>query len=385
MINMTESAENGRTSERSPGLDVARTLGISGVLAAHLTLFLSLFGYTMEEMLPMHIWGGFFGVELFFVLSGLLIGEILFRDVFYAFSAKKLYIFFTRRWMRTLPAYYIVLLWVAITVALNNGSLNSLWKYIFFIQNSPPEFASFFGISWSLSIEQWSYILIPCFLLISSFLYTIATKNKIEKFFLIMVLSIIAGSLFARIFLSFNNLPWDGIFRKQVIIRLDAVSFGIVIAWIKIFQQDLYRKLGSGYFFGIALILLYFVSNQYNMSLFEDEGNFFIKTMGFTLVDMLLAFSLIFFDSSRLIKTIFDQKTYIGKLFLYGSRYSYSLYLVHTIVFLFILKNLTQETPTLYKAGCMVLALLLSQVMAMVLYHVVEKPFMNMRRRISAK
>lgn len=380
---MTEYTEHIHRAERSPGLDVARTLGISGVLAAHLTLFLSLFGYTMEEMLPIHIWGGFFGVELFFALSGLLIGEILFRDVFCAFSMKKVYTFLTRRWLRTLPAYYVVLSLVALMTVSNGGSIDTLWKYLFFIQNTPPEYASFFGVSWSLSIEQWSYIIIPFFLIISFFLYKRSKTYQREQYFLFMLLFIIVASLLARMLVSCNSLPWDGIFRKQVLIRIDAVSFGIIIAWIKIFHPELYKKLGSGYFFCIIVFFLYILSKQYTMTLFEDAENFFIKTLGFTFVDMLLAFSLIFLDSNVLVKKFFAQTTSTGKFFLYGSRYAYSLYLVHATVFLYILGKLSQDTSTMYKIGSMLLALLISLGLSVLLYHSIEKPFMNMRKEIS--
>ena len=53
---------------------------------------------------------GFYGVELFFVLSGFLIGQIIIRDVLQRPSTKTLITFYKRRWLRTLPLYYMILL-----------------------------------------------------------------------------------------------------------------------------------------------------------------------------------------------------------------------------------------------------------------------------------
>ena len=47
--------------------------------------------------------GGFYGVELFFLLSGFLIGQILIRTGSALGQAGKVSFFYVRRWFRTLP------------------------------------------------------------------------------------------------------------------------------------------------------------------------------------------------------------------------------------------------------------------------------------------
>ena len=73
---------------------MARALAIAAVLAAHSGLFFARF---WRDMNGFSFWSGVFGVELFFVLSGLLIGKILFRDVLPHCSFRKMGIFFLRR------------------------------------------------------------------------------------------------------------------------------------------------------------------------------------------------------------------------------------------------------------------------------------------------
>ncbi|MCI7568396.1 MAG: hypothetical protein MSH25_03345 [Desulfovibrio sp.] len=268
-------------SNRSPGLDVVRTLAISGVLAAHATLFLEPLGWSLPSLLPVHIWGGFLGVELFFALSGFLIGQILFRTVLPAPSWHSSCVFLLRRWMRTLPAYYTVLVVLFFYAALTNTLPDDWLEYIVFTQNAPPEYARFFPVSWSLSIEQWAYIWILIFLLpgagIGAFLRRRFGWHKGSEFFwgALLICGIVA-SLFLRIWhASDPSASWDNDFRKQVGLRLDAVLFGVLAAWIKIYAHLFYKMIARNIF----LCLLFYFS-YYNVLICRSLLNriiFFLK------------------------------------------------------------------------------------------------------------
>jgi peptidoglycan/LPS O-acetylase OafA/YrhL len=107
---------------------------------------------------------GTLGVEIFFVLSGFLIGQILLRDFEQGVNFKKLLHFWKRRWIRTIPVYYLVL-FLKFVLAPAIG-INIIW-YFLFLQNNIYGI-DFFGVSWSLVIEEWFYLLIPFGLLISA-------------------------------------------------------------------------------------------------------------------------------------------------------------------------------------------------------------------------
>src|ERR1039458_8648984 len=81
-------------NRRNFGLDALRAAAIMMVLLCHMTGALKFLGI--------------YGVELFFVLSGFLIGDILIRSAARKgrFEFKDLTEFWTRRWFRTLPNYY---------------------------------------------------------------------------------------------------------------------------------------------------------------------------------------------------------------------------------------------------------------------------------------
>src|SRR5438132_1337404 len=83
-------------TRRNFGLDSARALAISAVLLSHGAILLPRF-----PAKPLLFNGGFFGVELFFVLSGFLIGSILIELLVNQakISSGVLLNFWTRRWL----------------------------------------------------------------------------------------------------------------------------------------------------------------------------------------------------------------------------------------------------------------------------------------------
>jgi peptidoglycan/LPS O-acetylase OafA/YrhL len=92
------------------GLDLLRFIAIFMVLVGHSMMFVpeSIKKVCYRFMLD--------GVGIFFVLSGFLIGGILIRilNKKNAVTFANLVDFWKRRWMRTLPAYLVVLLFLLI-------------------------------------------------------------------------------------------------------------------------------------------------------------------------------------------------------------------------------------------------------------------------------
>jgi peptidoglycan/LPS O-acetylase OafA/YrhL len=210
--------------ERHFGLDLCRALAIGLVLASHGRLF-------VESVLPaagvLRV-GGFLGVELFFVLSGFLIGTILYRDLVLS-GGSDLGRFWVRRWMRTLPAYY---LYLGLNILAGAAGLTTelpwdqLPAYVTFTQNLAWPHPLFFGEAWSLSVEEAFYLVLPALALA---LITL-TGNR-RRGFLLAVLLIGALSLLARIAVVLALDPaFDAGVRKIVVLRLDALMMGVLLA-----------------------------------------------------------------------------------------------------------------------------------------------------------
>src|SRR5450432_1247018 len=90
-------------SSRVYGLDIMRAFAIIPVVMGH-------GGFILNKAETNFPWIPLIdGVELFFVLSGFLIGSILLK-IFNEpdFKFESVMNFFKRRWLRTLPNYYLI-------------------------------------------------------------------------------------------------------------------------------------------------------------------------------------------------------------------------------------------------------------------------------------
>lgn len=91
------------------GLDVIRAIAILLVLFSHSTILL--FPDKDTTLLTIIRFFGTIGVDLFFVLSGFLIGGIILKQLVLGKTALKSFVYFwIRRWFRTLPNYFLILL-----------------------------------------------------------------------------------------------------------------------------------------------------------------------------------------------------------------------------------------------------------------------------------
>lgn len=150
-----------RPQERNFGLDLLRAGAILGVLVFHSLSFLN----SPPAVLASIAARGWAGVDLFFVLSGYLIGRQVFDDAAQG-QPRSLFgrcrVFWVKRWTRTVPLYLVAL---AFYVIVKPGILNAPfvggfdWKWLFFMQN----FGSIrdFGQTWSLCIEEQFYLVFP--------------------------------------------------------------------------------------------------------------------------------------------------------------------------------------------------------------------------------
>lgn len=103
-------------------------------------------------------WAGNLGVEIFFCLSGYLIGRMLLRE--HAVTGKlSLRLFYWRRALRILPTY---LLAIGVNLALP-GVLNkeAVWANLTLVNNFVPFTKAFMAHTWSLAVEEQFYLLFP--------------------------------------------------------------------------------------------------------------------------------------------------------------------------------------------------------------------------------
>lgn len=139
---------------RQSGLDLLRALAILWVMLYHLSSY--------GIALPGVVEHGWMGVDLFFVLSGYLIGGALLRP--YAGGHQPSWRrFLLRRALRVLPAYLAVLaIYAAVPAVRESPDLRPLWQFLSFSVNLVPDAQRLaFSHAWSLCVEEHFYLLLP--------------------------------------------------------------------------------------------------------------------------------------------------------------------------------------------------------------------------------
>jgi peptidoglycan/LPS O-acetylase OafA/YrhL len=141
--------------ERKPGLDLLRAIAILWVMPFHSYIA----GYMGGGVLR---WSGWMGVDLFFALSGFLIGSQVFNALVSRGSVDFVD-FYLRRGFRTLPAYFVMLaIYVAWPSMREATGMMPLWQFLTYTLNlfiDPNRGA--FSHAWSLCVEEQFYLLFP--------------------------------------------------------------------------------------------------------------------------------------------------------------------------------------------------------------------------------
>lgn len=367
---MLHETYHGNESKRIFGLDLFRAIAILLVVMAH-------GGFIIEVAIPG--FPGFSvpdGVELFFVLSGFLIGGILIHliESNRLENLKDLLQFWKRRWLRTLPTYYLVLIinlffaWSGLT---NAKTENFSWKFLLFIHNFHSPFTDFFWESWSLSIEEWFYIIAPILLLIVAAIFKSRFGAKNAILFVIIVLT--ALPLFYRLSLSDVKLDafwFDVTFRKTVVTRLDAIMYGVFVAWLWKYQNHFMNKY-KWWFFSTGVLILFFTKSH----LSDDSTGFDSMTWGFSAMGLGTSFLLPFAASWE------NCKWPGAKTITHVSLISYSMYLINLGLVAMVIEKHFMPVNAIQSVVIYITYWIIVVTGSTLLYKHFEKPMTDLRDR----
>lgn len=298
--------------KRVVGLDILRAAAILTVVYGHGSLLLpDRFKGTYWKFVYLD------GVSIFLVLSGFLIGGILLRIINTSeFTRTDLYNFWIRRWFRTLPNYFFVLICLVgyrLIVFHDWGGMTP--AYLFFAQNLFSNHPPFFPEAWSLSIEEWFYLLFPllCFTI---YKFSRNKKNTI----LVSAMIFLAFPLLlriARFHSGMTDMEFGEQFRKVVILRLDSLMYGVFAAYLFLNHRNLWSKFKwVALCAGIALLL---AIKFYPYGIFEKKTPYF-----FNLESLVILLVLPFFSELKTTRLkLFDS------IIIFISIISYSMYLLN--------------------------------------------------------
>jgi len=318
---------------------------------------------------------GWMGVDLFFVLSGFLVGGLLIREQHYSGTLRP-WMFLVRRGLRIYPAFYIFLflsLFLSHVVGLTFQTWPSgFWSELFFFQNYVP---GLWPQTWSLAVEEHFYILLV-WALVWMCKKRASAKNSfhaLPKLVLMINVSLLLG----RVLMSYvAHASWS-VLTFQTHWRLDSLLFGVLLAYGVDHHPDFLRQwrmtLHGWRWMGIPLLIV----PSMVMNLTEDR---YVSTFGATALYLGFGWVLIEVLHQRVISA--PKTAPVSALFSIIGKYSYSIYLWHFtlyyIGFAYIHRKLGWHLPLAVNCvGFMVLAIIGGIVMSCA----IEQPFLYWRNR----
>lgn len=359
-------------TNRLPGLDLLRSIAIVWVMLFH--------SFLLGGLGPNWSWlsrYGWMGVDLFFVLSGFLIGTQVLAPIS---QGRRLSFgdFYMRRAFRILPAYLAVLAiylcWPGFGEA---AGMEPWWKFLTFTMNLTIDYArnSAFSHAWSLCVEEHFYWLFPL-------LAVVLLKRPATWKFVLLSAGVVLGGIALRAAIWTHGMQADPNMVRNWFVediyyptwnRLDGLLCGVALAAWKTFRPQVWlaarRYANLSLLGGLLMMALSFW-------LFEDRTGMLGNTIGWPVVSVGLG--LLVFAGA-------DRDSLIGKrnvpLVGWLAAISYSLYLMHKATY-----HLVQEQWGANLAGAGFLAFLAYAGSALLagaaLHYTVERPCLELRGKI---
>jgi len=357
--------------ERQPGLDLLRALAIIVVVIYHAGIM----GFPMPGRVDR--WG-WIGVDLFFVLSGYLIGGQLLAPLAHD-RRINLGRFFARRALRIMPAYFVVLAVYFLLPPVREYPEMSqpLWKFLLSVQNIALHGGTAFSHAWSLAVEDQFYLCLPFILLF---------VNRSHRAAMIIPAVIVLGGILLRAFLAYQNVDENGVafrgFQAWIYYptwtRLDPLVFGVALAAIEKFRPQWWQRLIScaPWLWLPGLVLIAY-------ALYLGEGDYInvaASIWQFPLIALGMAALLVCAVSPRL---FFRRVAIPGAAFI--ASIAYSGYLIQKLVIHFVAQLCLSYNITQTSLWALLGVEICVYVAATILFLAIERPFLQLRHRIAPR
>jgi peptidoglycan/LPS O-acetylase OafA/YrhL len=330
--------------------------------------------------------GGWIGVDLFFALSGFLIGQIIFTQQRHRgldFRA-----FYIRRIFRIFPAYYVVLTFSVLRSIVNARQtaggptwdtvvVQSVPSYLYvsnFIYGSRWTIENPMAWAWSLCIEAHFYLIAP---IILSVLFGGARRSKPAGVAVLIALVLVPLVLRLAAYVDDPRIiVWDRLYPESQT-HCDGLWCGVLVAYAYVCHHDLIKRWmarGRRVVWLVGVTCLAAVGMRWG--LWET---------GF--VPVVLQFHVLAVGTSLIILNGLFVDNLLSRFLSHPgwyplARLSYGIFLVHPFLVYWLVgpaKGLVP--PGAFWLGCGVL--LVAGAVATILFEVVERPMLDYGRRVS--
>jgi peptidoglycan/LPS O-acetylase OafA/YrhL len=289
--------------------------------------------------------------------------------------------FFIKRFFRIIPAYLVVLAIYFLMPAFHEReALPPLWKFLTFTQNFNYDIKNFgtFSHVWSLCVEEHFYLLFP--LVLVTMIYFKAEKRGGLILLAVLLFGFIARLLSWYIQIAPEagsdtfGITWYKYMYYPTYNRLDGLLAGVAIAALFTFKPAIKERITK---YGNLILVLGILVLTGAWFLCEDQKDFHASISGYPLVAAGYGLLVMAAVSPTCILYKYDSRitALIAKL-------SFGLYLIHKGV-IHVIQPLFIKMGIEAKGNLMFLMCFIGAILgALLLYKIVEEPFLRLRQRI---
>ena len=363
-----------RPPSQVPALDALRSAAILGVIGSHYSVntIRTLEGALLPAPDILLFRFGWAGVDLFFVLSGFLIGKQIWREMR---DTGELQVgrFLLRRGLRIWPLYYLVLLLQHVLLP----QFPVGWSDVAFLSNYVP---GGLGGGWSLSVEEQFYLAVPLLLVLTHrwvplrrYVWLLAAVVlAVPVLRVLHVRSLLASGLPPETIAQILHQPF------QFHLHCEALALGLVLSLATVVKRAWFRRRAdAGFSWPAAAVLLGALVTGVGLRALDREV--------FTLTGIAIIFAgatcFVLLDRSWVTRVLG------GWFFYLVSRLSYGMYLNHfpslhlTVPRSRALLATVTSNEALTQTVDLVASVLVSMLLATVTFVLVEHPFLALRER----
>jgi len=219
------------------------------------------------------IWHGELAVEVFFVLSGFLIGGSLMKEHRKSgqINVKK---FYASRFLRLMPAYILALF--AFSPFLPN--VEYVWANLIYVSNYLPFDKMYMPWTWTLVLQEQFYLILPLFLLLLFY----PSKNKLIWFPLLLIAASLVRYLMQVLhpqvlqdhpanFMFFTypgfNPDYFNHFYTGLHVRFAPLVLGLLGAYLHVYHKEKLQQFFANQLSGYLLLIVGIGYGIYNLSI----------------------------------------------------------------------------------------------------------------------
>ncbi|MBU8977356.1 acyltransferase [Lysobacter sp. MMG2] len=359
--------------QRLPGLDLLRAIAVVWVMLFH--------SFLVGGLGPDFKWlerYGWMGVDIFFVLSGFLIGRQVLAPLARG-EALSFGDFYARRAWRILPAFAAVLaIYLAFPAWREAPGMAPWWQFATFTFNLLVDYGTqqAFSHAWSLCVEEHFYLVFP------ALAWALSRRPSMAKFVGVCVLVVVAGIAWrAGVWLHNDALDRPGPWFVEDLYyptwcRLDGLLMGVVLATIAVYRPATWERMTAR---GNSFAVIGLLGMALAFWLFRERTGLLGNSIGWPVLSAAIACLVVAGAGTR---------SWIGRWSLPGVAWiagiSYSLYLSHKLVFHAVD---TAWGEVLAGRGLLTFAVYALTTLAggAALHYAVERPFLKLREHRRAR